>query len=208
MTWVATGLSGDLPPATVMPGSWQGTELALWRSASGTLSAWKDRCPHRGMRLSHGFVRGEALSCIYHGWVYGSDGACRRIPAHPDLVPPSAIRAEVFAAREAGGVIWVAPADEAAPLPDLPPARAVRSMPVAADAAALAAAAPDLTPGPGRLSGRVMAGAVPLTLCLLLQQMASGDVVLHALCAPGDDPVLVSRWLEGLRRRAEERIAA
>ena len=69
-------------------------ELAVWRSASGRIAAWRDRCPHRGMRLSHGFVRGESLNCIYHGWTYGADGACRRIPAHPEVVPPATIRAD------------------------------------------------------------------------------------------------------------------
>ncbi len=47
-TWIANGLSPDLPRAVVMHGDWQGVELAIWRSATGRLSAWKDRCPHRG----------------------------------------------------------------------------------------------------------------------------------------------------------------
>jgi phenylpropionate dioxygenase-like ring-hydroxylating dioxygenase large terminal subunit len=87
-TWTATGLAHDLPKSVVMAGRFQDTELAIWRSATGKLSAWVDRCPHRGMRLSHGFVRGETLSCIYHGWVYGTDGGCKHIPAHPALTPP------------------------------------------------------------------------------------------------------------------------
>ena len=60
------------------------------------------------MRLSHGFVRGEALSCIYHGWSYAQSGQCQRIPAHPDLEPPEAIRVPVHHATESGGVVWVA----------------------------------------------------------------------------------------------------
>src|SRR3989338_2212937 len=105
--WVAVGLSRDLPAGVAMPALWQGRELAVWRSASGKLSAWNDRCPHRGMRLSHGFVRGETLACIYHGWVYGTSGSCIHIPAHPDLVPPATIKAETFLCVEAGGGVWV-----------------------------------------------------------------------------------------------------
>ncbi|MGO7418409.1 Rieske 2Fe-2S domain-containing protein, partial [Rhizobium ruizarguesonis] len=49
-----------------MPARTAAGSIALWSSASGRISASADRCPHRGMSLSHGFVRGETLSCIYH----------------------------------------------------------------------------------------------------------------------------------------------
>ncbi|MGO7733734.1 Rieske 2Fe-2S domain-containing protein, partial [Rhizobium johnstonii] len=69
--WTPVALSRDFPFGTVMPAWTSAGSIALWRSASVRISASADRCPHRGMRLSHGFVRGEALSCIYHGWIYG-----------------------------------------------------------------------------------------------------------------------------------------
>lgn len=105
--WTAIALSDDLPPAVVVPFVHGGGEYALWRSASGRISAFPDRCPHRGMRLSHGFVRGERLNCIYHGWAFDGGGQCRRIPAHPDLVPPEVIRVPVLSVEEVDGVIWV-----------------------------------------------------------------------------------------------------
>jgi len=206
--WVANGLSKDLPPGVVMPGRWQGVDLAIWRSASGVLRAWKDRCPHRGMRLSHGFVRGEGLSCIYHGWTYGTDGGCRSIPAHPDLVPPAAIRVEAMACAEADGVIWVSAADEAGPLPDLAGLTPLRSLAVQAQPDRIAPALPGRRPGPGGLRGPVATGSADSRLCLLLQDMAGGQTMMHALCGPKDDPVAVSRWLEGLRRRVEDKVAA
>ena len=98
--WTPVALARDLPPLGVLPVCVDGIDMALWRSATGRLAAWADRCPHRGMRLSHGFVRGETLACIYHGWVYGEDGACRHIPAHPAMVPPATIRTEAFLCRE------------------------------------------------------------------------------------------------------------
>src|SRR6478736_3412502 len=113
--WTPVALSADLPAGTVMPARTSAGSIALWRSESGHAAASADRCPHRGMRLSHGFVRGEALSCIYHGWSYGQDGRCLRIPAHPGLTPPATIRATTHAVEETGGIIWVAqgqPADQ------------------------------------------------------------------------------------------------
>ena len=204
-TWIANGLSQDLPRAVVLHGDWQGIELAIWRSATGRLSAWKDRCPHRGMRLSHGFVRGETLACIYHGWVYGPDGVCRHIPAHPAMVPPASIRAEAFACVEQDGVLWVAPAETADPPPAVQGLQALRSLSVRADSPALARVS-GLT-GDRALQGVAQIGGAAVSLCLLLQAKA-GATMVHALCGTGADRVAVSRWLEGLRRQVEKGVPA
>jgi nitrite reductase/ring-hydroxylating ferredoxin subunit len=204
--WIATGLSHDLPSGVVMAGRWHDTELAVWRSARGKLSAWKDRCPHRGMRLSHGFVRGETLSCIYHGWVYGTDGGCKHIPAHPALTPPSAIRAEVFSCIDADGVLWLAPADTAEPPPRLDGLRPVRSLSLTCDLATLLTSEPALK-GNDILRGSISLGGNTVQVCLLVQIKPTG-ITLHALSGAGADALAVSRWLEALRFRAEEKVAA
>ncbi|MFT3691095.1 Rieske 2Fe-2S domain-containing protein [Paenirhodobacter sp.] len=131
--WTPLALSRDLPPGTVAPAHMAGQDLALWRSASGRLSVWSDRCPHRGMRLSQGFVRGEALSCIYHGWRYAEGGQCIRIPAHPDLTPPAAIRVPTFAGVEQDGVIWGAEGTPDTPPPAFAGFTGFRSLQVAAE---------------------------------------------------------------------------
>lgn len=123
--WIPVALSVDLPEAGVMRAVIDGTQLldlVVWRSRSGQVSAFDNRCPHRGMRLSFGFVRGERLSCIYHGWQYGEDGACRHIPAHPEMTPPTSICANIYACRDHDGVVWVSQdpgnSDNAGDLPD------------------------------------------------------------------------------------------
>ena len=89
------------------PGKSKNTlSVSVWRSAAGQVHAWDNRCPHRGMRLHHGFVRGEQLACLYHGWHYGEDGACSKIPAHPDLEPPSSICVPTTPCVETDGVVW------------------------------------------------------------------------------------------------------
>jgi len=68
MTAQPIGLSRNLAQRQVMravlmqPGG-NDLDIAVWRSVSGVVNAWENRCPHRGMRLSHGFVRGESLAC-------------------------------------------------------------------------------------------------------------------------------------------------
>src|SRR5262249_33176247 len=113
------GLSAGLSSATVQRSLVLGSDLAVWRGVDAIVRAWENRCPHRGMRLSFGFVRENKLTCIYHGWAYDGDGACARIPAHPSLVPPKTIAVEKFLCAESNGLIWFAAEGAAAPAPSV-----------------------------------------------------------------------------------------
>lgn len=206
--WTAACLADDLPPATVVHATCGAAELAVWRSASGRIAAWRDRCPHRGMRLSHGFVRGESLNCIYHGWTYGADGACRRIPAHPEVVPPATIRAEAFSAHEAGGIVWVAPDGTQGTPPALAGFQPVRWMTAHAAVTALDGQLGDgFTPRGALLRrGHIGAAGGGQEVGLMVQPRGPGLLTLIGLSAAGAGPdarVAVSRWLEDLRRRVE-----
>ncbi|WP_417586958.1 Rieske 2Fe-2S domain-containing protein [Pararhodobacter oceanensis] len=118
--WSAVALDGQIHTASSNPVKVYGNEVAVWRSTSGKLNAWEDRCPHRGMRLSLGFVEGNRLRCIYHGWGYGTNGQCEVIPAHPGLTPPKTICSNRYAIENRYGLIWANLAeDPQAALPDL-----------------------------------------------------------------------------------------
>ena len=207
--WTAACLASDLPPGVVLRSDCAGVELALWRSASGRVSAWRDRCQHRGMRLSHGFVRGETLSCIYHGWVYGSDGGCRRIPAHPGLGPPAAIHADIFRAAEAGGLIWIAGEPAASPPADLGLLHPVRSLLFACGAEHLLQGLPTTFHSVGQ---GVWQGTAPLPqpvmVTIALQPLPDQTTMVHSVAdsACPDQRVWLSRWLEGLRRETEAQV--
>jgi phenylpropionate dioxygenase-like ring-hydroxylating dioxygenase large terminal subunit len=85
-----------------------GVELALWRDDEGRLSAWENRCPHRGVRLTLGTNTGDALVCRYHGWRFATQTArCVAIPAHPAQTPPIAARVAQYACSERDGFAWV-----------------------------------------------------------------------------------------------------
>jgi nitrite reductase/ring-hydroxylating ferredoxin subunit len=149
--WIPLMLSVDLAPATALPVIVGNDEIVVWRSAAGAVQAWEDRCPHRGMRLSFGFVRGEALACLYHGWRYGTDAACTYIPAHPDLTPPATICVRAYQSAEADGVLWMRKAGAGGDPPRLPASAPVRSLTVGAPleqvASSLAATGERLAPG-------------------------------------------------------------
>ena len=90
-----------------------GQELAVWRADDGTVNAWENRCPHRGVRLSIGTNLGHALKCRYHGWTYESGSArCIAIPCHPRLTPAAAIRVRAYPCMERRGHVWARLAEE------------------------------------------------------------------------------------------------
>ncbi|WP_113407519.1 Rieske (2Fe-2S) protein [Hyphomicrobiales bacterium] len=201
-SWAPVALSSDLPPGTVIPAWTSAGPIALWRSQSGRATASSDRCPHRGMRLSHGFVRGEALSCIYHGWSYSLSGGCIRIPAHPDLVPPETIRVAVQQIEETGGILWAAVGQATTQPPQLDELVPLRSLSVEADVAAIEVATGVKVDSRGLVRlpefpwiGLLLAPQEKHTLILLMIDRDRSPA----------DRVAASRIVESIRRTAEER---
>ena len=84
-----------------------GLDIVIWRSESAVVQAWQNQCPHRGMRLSFGQVRGEQLSCRYHGWEFDQQGQCSRIPSQPDLKPAKTLCVPGYQCIEQAGLIWI-----------------------------------------------------------------------------------------------------
>jgi nitrite reductase/ring-hydroxylating ferredoxin subunit len=104
--WYPVSLSDGVEAGSSMGTYLFGEEIVVWRDATGAAHIWEDRCPHRGMRLSYGFVRSDRIACLYHGWQYGTDGHCLRIPAHPEVQPPRSIVTWRHSCREAIGLIF------------------------------------------------------------------------------------------------------
>jgi nitrite reductase/ring-hydroxylating ferredoxin subunit len=106
-SWFPVELSAHVQPGEIVQSSLQGQELALWRSADGAVRAWENRCPHRSVRLTLGFIAEDQLVCRYHGWRYGADGRCASVPSTPTLAPPPSACVQTYLCREADGVVWV-----------------------------------------------------------------------------------------------------
>lgn len=134
-----TGTARTPPPLEIVPDQWYavlearklgarpvalrrlGDDFVLYRTASGAIGCFTDRCPHRGVALSLGRVAGEELECGYHAFRFSTDGACTTMPCDgPGAKIPAAMRAASFPAREAHGLVWIwwgAPREQ---LPEIP----------------------------------------------------------------------------------------
>ena len=223
--WTAVALALDLPKGGVLRSVTQGQDLAVWRSRSGSVRAWANRCPHRGMRLSYGFVRGETLTCIYHGWQYGTDGVCNYIPAHPDLTPPSTLCTKAFACAEQQGLIWVSLSEEPTELPvDPVKAEPLRSLVIEATTSDVGSMLTNgcfpITENWGSGEGNFVTVKAADHLVIregdlddsrrrlitALQPLPGNRTAIHVLTSPSASPKLkiaLSRWLERLRWFAE-----
>lgn len=109
---------GELAPV----GVWLLGEPWVVLRLDGGVQAFRDRCPHRSVPLSAGSIVDGQLRCSYHGWRFDGTGSCQAIPAlGPDAaIPPRAQLDSPFAVMERYGLIWIAPEEPVAPLPDLP----------------------------------------------------------------------------------------
>lgn len=98
-----------------------GEDLVLYRTAAGTPACLLDRCPHRGVALSLGWVEGDTLRCGYHGFRFRTDGTCSSMPCDgPAARIPKAMCATAFSVREAHGLLWVWWGEPRAELPEVP----------------------------------------------------------------------------------------
>ncbi len=103
-----------------------GQDVVLWRDSKGKVHAQEDRCQHRTAKLSGGWIsndaHGEGLTCQYHGWRYGPDGACIHMPQQPELpakMCTARAKARGFQAEERYGYVWVClSAEPLAGIPD------------------------------------------------------------------------------------------
>jgi nitrite reductase/ring-hydroxylating ferredoxin subunit len=210
--WIPVALSADIEPGTSAGTLVNGEERVVWRDNKGAIHVWEDRCPHRGMRMSFGFVRGDHIACLYHGWRYDTGGQCRYIPAHPDLDVPQTIKVPTFAATERAGIVWMAPEGaDAAELSTLPEtAEAVRSLHLdTTEEVALSAVTSVLPEGysvRATIAATVILQGSGTTVLIAAQPRDAGRTALH-VTVTGEISTATRRslalWATDLRNRLE-----
>ncbi|WP_176085098.1 Rieske (2Fe-2S) protein [Martelella sp. HB161492] len=210
-TWYPVALSETLENGSSAGTRIRGREIAIWRDNEGKAHAWEDRCPHRGVRLSLGFVRGNHIACLYHGWEYASDGQCRYIPAHPELEVPKTIRVPRYSVADHAGIIWTTAEDDGDPakLPELSgPIVPVRSLYVDATPERLLACLKDADEtASGEPDGTLWRATIDAAPLVVAVQPFDGKITaLHiviAAAAGTASRIAAARFAERLRLAAE-----
>ncbi|MCS7225597.1 MAG: aromatic ring-hydroxylating dioxygenase subunit alpha [Gloeomargarita sp. SKYB31] len=120
--WYAVALSSELKKKPLAVQLWH-QDIVIFRNQGGDVQALENRCPHRGVKLSSGYVQGNEIVCVYHGWKFDHQGYCTDIPYlnERQQLPPCRIRS--YPVQEKHGFIWVFPGDPNralhVPIPDL-----------------------------------------------------------------------------------------
>ena len=97
-----------------------GRQVVLWRTPSGVVLAAPDRCPHREAPLSAGTVQDGCLTCPYHGWTFGDEGRCVRVPSASEGVPPPPrAHLEPYGCEERYGLVWICLGTPSSPIPTI-----------------------------------------------------------------------------------------
>lgn len=211
--WVPVALSKMIEAGTSAGTAVNGAEIVVWRDTAGAAHAWEDRCPHRGMKMSFGFVRGDHITCLYHGWEYDTSGTCRYVPAHPELEVPKSICISRYGTAEAGGMIWAYTplgTTEQDPPPVLPALEGVRSVYMDASVARVSDTLQQHSSAPAG-DDAALCNAITLTLentvvSIGLQQISDGQCALHIAVPEGTAPETKEAlldWSEDLRRTVE-----
>lgn len=103
-SWYYLGAVAELalkPIRLELPG---GRSYVGFRTASGKIAVLSAKCAHMRADLSAGCVVGERLACPLHGWEYGRDGVCERIPAAKQI--PAFARQTSFPVEVRGGHVF------------------------------------------------------------------------------------------------------
>lgn len=117
--WYVVAWSHEIGADTLFSRTICGKKILLWRAENGDIQALDDRCCHRGAPLSCGRREGDAVRCMYHGFLYDIEGQCIQIPGQ-DRIPPKA-KVRKYAVVERHRWIWVWMGDPALADPALVP---------------------------------------------------------------------------------------
>lgn len=103
--WQPVGRSATLGVGTAQAVRVMGEDLTLYRGDSGTAHLVGGLCPHRRTLLANGWVQGDEVRCMYHGWKFDGSGQCTERPAERDAGQPN-VRIAAYPVHEYAGLIF------------------------------------------------------------------------------------------------------
>ena len=84
-----------------------GQDLVLFRDPDGRLGLLDRDCPHRGADLAFGRLEDGGLRCLFHGWLFDTEGKCLETPAEPvESRICSRVRQRAYPVQERGGIVF------------------------------------------------------------------------------------------------------
>ncbi len=103
--WQPIAVAKELGPRAAKRIRILSEDLTLYRGESGRAYLVGGRCAHRSTLLHTGWIEGERIRCMYHGWQYDGSGQCIERPAEGDKGLPN-VKIVSYPTYEYAGLIF------------------------------------------------------------------------------------------------------
>jgi phenylpropionate dioxygenase-like ring-hydroxylating dioxygenase large terminal subunit len=121
--WYPIARSDELIQDKPMRVELLGLPFVAFRDDDGAAHVLADTCVHRGGSLSAGWVKGGNVVCPYHGWEFGGDGICKKVPSLAAQKPPARAKVDSYPTEERYGIVFAflgdLPEEERPPIYDI-----------------------------------------------------------------------------------------
>jgi len=81
------------------------TPVVMYRRSDDAVVALEDRCAHRMLPLSFGFLENDKVVCGYHGMTFDGEGKCVHVPGQDRIPTGACVRS--FPLVERHNVVWI-----------------------------------------------------------------------------------------------------
>ncbi|HEX3245891.1 MAG TPA: Rieske 2Fe-2S domain-containing protein [Chloroflexota bacterium] len=100
---IAQELTDENPTMTVRI---LGETLVLFRDKSGRVGLLEDKCAHRNASLLYGRVEERGISCVYHGWLFDTEGNILETPPEKNDAILNHVKQTSYPVERFLGMYW------------------------------------------------------------------------------------------------------
>ncbi len=105
--WFAVALSEELASGEVLPRTYFGQDLVIFRDLDGSIAVLDAYCAHLGAHLGHGGTVGDGcIRCPFHGWRYDRSGVCVEMPYGGRIPPAAKVRSWPVVEQDDVILVW------------------------------------------------------------------------------------------------------
>jgi len=117
--WQPVALSRQAGPGKAAAIRVFSEDLTFYRGEDGAPFLVGGACAHRCTRLHTGWIEGDDIRCMYHGWKYDGAGQCVEIPSESAAIAAT-VKIAGYPVHEYGGLVFAWLGEGDAPAFDLP----------------------------------------------------------------------------------------
>jgi 5,5'-dehydrodivanillate O-demethylase oxygenase subunit len=104
--WQPVGMSSEVAAGKAIPIHVMDEKFTLFRGESGTAHVVAHKCSHRSAQLSTGWVKGDTIQCMYHGWKFDGQGCCVERPGEKNTAAFPQANIASYPTQEYLGLIY------------------------------------------------------------------------------------------------------